>query len=118
MRGVMRATLAILLLLAVTGCVDDPFDKPGTWSLPPTGMGSNDANLRTMVVNPGDLVVGTGEDTSLGPLAARPVQELLTGRRRPLPSVNASEVGATQQQGQPGQQPATAGGAGGAGLQQ
>ena len=111
----MRATLSLLLALIVTGCATDQFEKPGTWSLPPTGMTSNDANLRTMVVNPGDLVAGSGEDTSLAPLSTRPVQLLEAGRRSPLPSVSASQIGAAGLQQQ--QQPGMSGGAGGAGLQ-
>jgi hypothetical protein len=113
----MRATLPILLALTVAGCAADPMDKPGTWSLPPTGMTSNDTNLRTMLVNPNDAVTGTGEDTSMGTLSERPVELLVSGRRRPLPSVNASDIGTTGQQGlqQPGY---PGGGAGGAGLQQ
>jgi hypothetical protein len=115
----MRATLSVLLLLTVAACQYDPMDKPGTWSLPPSGMTSNDTNLRTMLVNPNDAVAGTGEDTSMGSLSERPVEMLVTGRRRPLPSVNASEVGTTgQQQQQQQQQPGMAGAAGGAGLQQ
>jgi len=115
----MRATFPILVLLTLAGCslATDPFDKPGTWSLPPSGMTSNDTNLRTMLVNPNDAVAGTGEDTSLAPLSARPVELLVTGRRRPLPSVNASEIGAGQETQQQ-QQPGTAGAAGAPGLQQ
>ena len=113
----MRATLPILLLLAVAGCAADPFDRPATWSLPPTGMASNDNNLRTMVVNPNDLVAGTGEDTSVGVEAERPVEMLVSGRRRPLPSVSASEIGASGLQQQQ-QQPGAAGAAGGPGPQQ
>jgi hypothetical protein len=114
----MRATLPILLLLTIAGCSSpDPFDKPGTWSLPPTGMTSNDTNLRTMLVNPNDAVAGTGEDTSVATESERPVELLVTGRRRPLPSVNASEVGAGGQQQQQ-QQPGSAGAAGGPGPQQ
>ena len=120
MRGVVRAIPALVLLLAMTACNAnrDPFDAPGTWSLPPAGLTSNDTNLRAMLVNPNDATAGTGEDTSLGALSARPVEQLVTGHRRPLPSVNASEVGATgqQQQGQQ-QQPGTPGAAGGAGSQ-
>jgi hypothetical protein len=111
----MRTTLPILLVLMVAGCQADPIDKPGTWSLPPAGMTSNDTNLRTMLVNPNDAVAGTGEDTSMGTLSERPVELLVSGRRRPLPSVNASEIGVT---GQQGQQQGTGGGAGGAGVQQ
>lgn len=111
----MRATLPILLLLTVAGCSSpDPFDKPGTWSLPPSGMNSNDTNLRTMLVNPNDLVAGSGEATSLAPESARPVELLVTGRRPPLPSVNASDVGTSGQ----GQQQGVAGAAGGPGPQQ
>lgn len=111
----MRATLPILLLLAVAGCAADPFDKPGTWSLPPTGLASNDNNLRTMVVNPNDLVAGTGEDTSVGSEAEHPVELLVSGRRRPLPSVSAAQIGAS---GLQQQQPGSAGAAGGPGPQQ
>jgi hypothetical protein len=114
MRRVMRPTLSILLLPTVAGCAEDQFEKPGTWKLPPTGMTSNEANLRTMLVNPNDAVAGTGEATSLGTLSERPVELLVTGRRHPLPSVNASEIGAGGQQ----QQPGTAGAAGGPGPQQ
>jgi hypothetical protein len=112
----MRATLLILLLATMAGCTAEPFDKPGTWSLPPSGMNSNDTNLRTMLVNPGDAVAGTGEDTSLAPLSERPVELLMTGHRRALPSVNASEIGAAGQQQQ--QQPGLGGAAGAPGLQQ
>jgi hypothetical protein len=84
-------------------------------------LGANDANLRAMLVNPNDLVVGASDNTSLAPLAARPVELLVTGHRRPLPSVNASDIGTPpigQQQGVQGGGPGTQGGAGGAGTQQ
>ena len=55
-----------------------------------------------MLINPNDLAAGTGEDTSLGPLSVRPVDALLAGRRKPLPSVNASQIGASGQQEQQG----------------
>ena len=61
-------------------------DKPGTWRCRQQ-LGSNDANLRTMIVNPHDLVAGTGETSSARPEAAPPVQRLLTGQRTPLPAV-------------------------------
>jgi hypothetical protein len=115
----MRAIAATLLLLALAGCTD-PFDRPLTWSLPPTGLSSNDNNLRAMLVNPGDAVAGVGEDTSVAPLSERPVELLMSGHRRPLPFVNASEVGAgqQQQQQQQQQQPGMGGAGGGAGPQQ
>ena len=116
----MRATLSLLLLTVLVGCTQDQYHKPGTWSLPPTGQGSNDSNLRAMLVNPNDLIAGTADDTSIGPLAVRPIDALVTGRRKPLPSVNASQIGAGggQQQGQQGQQGAGGqGGANGGGTQ-
>jgi hypothetical protein len=116
---VMRAKRlwpSLLLPLLLAGCAQDPFERPATWHLPPDGMGANDANLRTMVVNPNDLVAGQGDDTSVGALSVRPVDQLLAGRRRPLPSVNASDIGASQTQQQPGGQ-GTPGGAGGPGTQ-
>jgi hypothetical protein len=48
-----------------------------------------------MLVNPGDLTAGTGDDTSVGTLSVRPVDALLSGHRRPLPTGNASTIGAS-----------------------
>jgi hypothetical protein len=48
-----------------------------------------------MVVNPRDLVEGVGASTSAGAEAAPPVTRLLSGRRHPLPDVNASMIGTT-----------------------
>jgi type IV pilus biogenesis protein CpaD/CtpE len=98
----MRAMLSVALLSLLTACAQDPFERPHTWSLPPAGLGANDSNLRTMLANPNDLVAGTGDDTSTGPLSVRPIDALVTGRRRPLPSVNASTIGASEQQGAQG----------------
>jgi hypothetical protein len=109
----MRATLSLLLLLAVAGCAKDPFKQPGTWSLPPDGLGANDANLRTMIANPGDLVAGTGEPASLASQSTRSIDLLVTGHRRPLPSVNASQIGGGNQGSQAGGEAQGQGGAGG-----
>lgn len=94
----MRASLMLLIGLVLAGCGYDGWNKPGAWTVPPAGFDSNDSNLRVMLANPRDLSAGQGEETSDGALAARPVQLLLSGQRRPLPSVNASTVGATQVQ--------------------
>lgn len=113
-RGYKVGLLVALLCLAVAGCDphQDPIDKPGTWSLAPAGLTSNDENLRTMLVNPNDLVAGESADGSEGRLASRPVQQLLTGRRAVLPVEVGSEIpGAAEQQ------PSGAGGAGGPGTQ-
>jgi hypothetical protein len=76
-------------LLAVVACTPDyPMDRPGTWSV--GTYGSNDANLRAMVVAPRDLAIGRGERTSLGPEAVRPVDRLYAGRRTQLPTAGSA----------------------------
>ena len=92
-----RLMMPFLVLLGLAGCASsEQFERPGTWKLPPAGQGANDANLRTMVVNPRDLVAGTGEPGSLGTEAVQPINRLLTGRRQPLANVNANSIGAQQ----------------------
>jgi hypothetical protein len=44
------------------------------------------------VVNPHDLVAGTGEANSLGAEAGPPVRRVLHGRRAPLPTSAASQI--------------------------
>jgi hypothetical protein len=79
----------VLLLLPLVACTPDyPMDKQDTWQ--PPVVGSNEKNLRVMLVNPQDLVAGTGEDNSMGAEAAPPVHRLVTGKRTPLPSSNAA----------------------------
>jgi hypothetical protein len=92
---------ALLLLLSAAGCTPDyPMDKEGTWHLP--AIGANDANLHTMIVNPHDLVAGSGESTTYGAEAGPPVQRLLTGQRYQLPASNVLQVNLVNpQQSQP-----------------
>ncbi len=97
----MRLMPSVLVLGLLCGCAPDPFQRPHTWHLPPDGQGANDANLRTMLVNPNDLTSGTGDDGSVGRLSVRPVDALLSGHRQPLPAGNASTIGASSPQ--PGQ---------------
>jgi hypothetical protein len=93
----MLSRLCLLPLLGIAACSPDyPFDKPGTWHLGATG--SNDANLRTMIVNPRDLVGGTGERRALASEAAPPVHRLLTGQRYPLPASDVLQVELSGQQ--------------------
>ncbi len=94
----MRVIPSVLLLVLLCGCASDPFQRPQTWRLPPDGQGANDANLRTMLVNPADLTAGTSDDTSVGRLSVRPVDALLSGHRQPLPAGNASTIGASSLQ--------------------
>lgn len=80
-----------VVVLLVAGCTPDlvdPYQRPGTWN--PTG--SNNANLSAMIVNPHDLVEGTGQTVSIGAEAAPPVARVLAGKRYPLPALNASSI--------------------------
>jgi hypothetical protein len=94
----MRMMWSTFLLLSLAGCNRDPFKQPGTWSLPPDGQGANDSNLRSMLVNPNDLVAGAADPGSTASQSTRAIDLLVTGRRRPLPNVNASDIGNTGQQ--------------------
>ena len=90
----LPVVVAPLVMAMLGGCDphQDPIDKPGTWSLPPAGLTSNDENLRTMLVNPNDLVAGTGTNTSAGSEAAAPVRRLIAGQRAKLPSSEGSLI--------------------------
>ncbi len=87
--------------LIVSGCsydLTDPYQRPGTYN----PGGANDANLRTMVANPHDLVEGTGQGASTGAEAAPPVARVLAGKRYPLPDLNAASINIFNQQGAAG----------------
>ena len=113
----MRAAFALVLLSILNACAPDPYTRPQTWHLPPTGFGANDSNLRAMLVNPNDLAAGASDGTSTGPLSVRPIDALVTGRRKPLPSISASTIGVGSQQGQQGQAAGGQGGSNGGGAQ-
>jgi hypothetical protein len=84
-----------LLLFALGACTPDyPLDRPGTWNVPSGTLGSNDTNLRAMVVDPRDLTEGASADGSEGYEAVAPVRRLITGRRPALPNLNASTIDA------------------------
>lgn len=90
--------LLCLLVLCVAACTPDyPMDKPGTWSLD-TYPSANDANLRAMVVNPHDLVAGTGASDNLGLEAAMPVRHLLSGHVPRLPETSSLQINVTGDQ--------------------
>jgi len=94
MKATMSPWMPIVLLLTLAGCdSSEQFEKPGTWKLPPTGEGANDANLRTMLVNPHDLIVGANEPGSLAAEAVHPVDLLMTGQRKKSTSISTSGVG-------------------------
>lgn len=118
MKPAIRFPLLLALALAplLGGC--DPYERKGTWSLPPDNLGANDTNLRAMLVNPSDLTRPHGdEETSVGALSGRPVRQLYSGHRAPLPTANTTQFGGSsngQQGGSPG---SGAGGSLGAGPQ-
>ncbi len=110
----MRLNPVWILCLLLAACQQDPVNNPGTWKLPSKGLTSNDENLRAMVVNPQDLVAGTGDQTGEGVNAARAARRELTGHRAPLLNGNVSLSNGGSQQGQSGQQSGGGTGAGGA----
>lgn len=80
--------LSLSLLLAATvlaGCgpAFDPYQAEGRWR--PSG--SNEANLRTMLAEPRDLVAGRGTAQADGHLAASAVERLREDKVRPLPTM-------------------------------
>ena len=83
--------MLLLPLLRRCGAVHTglPDTSPAPGILPGP-LGSNDANLRAMIVDPRDLTGGVGADGSEGNEAATPVRSLMTGRRPPLPASNAA----------------------------
>ena len=99
----MRLNPVWVIVLLLAACAHDPIDNPGTWRVPPKGLTSNDENLRAMLVNPHDIVVGQGEPNAVGVTAARGVRRLLTGKRAALPNATTSRSvpasGPEQQQG-------------------
>ena len=78
----MSRFVALLLLLAFSGCggATDPYTRTGSWR--PTG--ANDANLRAMVAVPSDLTLSTPAAPSDGGLAAAAATRLRRDRVRPL----------------------------------
>jgi len=77
------------ILLVCAACTPDyPLDRPGTWSI--GKVSANDNNLRVMVANPRDLVVGQTASGTVGSEAAPPVGRLVTGKRTALPSLSST----------------------------
>lgn len=94
-----RALLLATLLLAGCGpgnpVTGDVIDRPGTWQ--PTG--ENDANLRAMIADPRDLIAGAGSADSRATAAAPPVERLVAGKRAPLSTQTAADIGGVPPQG-------------------
>ncbi len=106
--------LPTVLLTALGGCTQDPFERPGTWK----PIGANEHNLRAMVASPDHLERGVAADTERGSAASTAVTRLLIERRRQLPNVRTSTIGGggVQQQQQAADPPLPGlGGTGGTG---
>lgn len=80
---------ATVLLLGLAGCIDDPFERPGTWQ--PSGV--NERNLRAMIADPEDLERGSAALRERGAAGSNAATRLLTEQRRPLPATSSSQVG-------------------------
>ena len=111
----MRRYLTVFgLLAALGGCAGmlDPYQREGTWS----PAGTNDDNLRAMVVNPVDLQHGTGANDSVGVIAATAVNRLRNDNVKTLPSAGISGIASGAGSG--GQGGSGGGGGAGAGVTQ
>jgi hypothetical protein len=83
-----RLPLLLLLALPVLGACDamDPYNRAGGWR--PTA--ANEANLRSMVVQPADLAEGRGTTTAVGQNASSAIDRLRGDRLRSLPEQNVT----------------------------
>ena len=62
-----------VILLGLSGCVLDPFQRPGTWS----ETGASNENLAAQVADPSDLISGKSNPYSNGVAAAAGVDKAL-----------------------------------------
>ena len=86
-----RPLACAVLLTVLAGCANgplnsDPTKQPGTWS----PKDDNEANLRAMVADPHDLLVGKDARNSVAVEAAPPVVVLLNGKRPALPEQSST----------------------------
>ena len=74
---------ATVLFLGLASCIDDPFEREGTWQ--PAGV--NDRKLRAIIADPEDLERGSAALRERGAAGSNAATRLLTEQRRPLPAV-------------------------------
>lgn len=86
--SVLRLSVTALLL-SLAGCIDNSFERPGTWQ--PAGV--NDRNLRAMIADPDDLERGSAALRERGAAGANAATRLLTEQRRALPVTSSRQVG-------------------------
>jgi hypothetical protein len=61
------------MLLSLSGCVLDPFQRPGTWSM----TGASREDIAQQAANPADLISGRSEPSSNGVAAVAGVDKAL-----------------------------------------
>ena len=84
----MRRVLWLALLLPAGCAAEDPLTREGLWQ--PTG--ANEANLRAMIADPGDLVTGAADQRADGSIVAAAVARYRAGKLKDLPDASASRV--------------------------
>jgi hypothetical protein len=94
-----RTLACSALLLLMAGCdATDPYTREGVWR--PDG--SNDVNLRAMVVSPSDLVRGVGSPGGNGQQAAAALDRQRMDKVRPLPDSAIAKIVPTSSGGNGG----------------
>jgi type IV pilus biogenesis protein CpaD/CtpE len=83
----------------------DPYTREGVWR--PNA--ANDRNLRVMVANPEDLVVGAADPRADGQVVAAAVSRYRSGKVKDLPDAAASKVGLIGANNSSGSTPASDG---------
>jgi hypothetical protein len=77
----IRRTALLILLPMLPACTSDPMDRAGSVR----ASGVNEANLHAMLVDPDHARRGIGAVGAPGAAAAIAVDDLLSGKRQPLP---------------------------------
>lgn len=93
MKRLLAPAFSVLGLVSVAACgpmTADQFERPNTWQ----ASGVNDANLRAMLVNPNDMVVGQAAQGSSAILQNAAVTRVLTDKVKPLPKVTTGSSAA------------------------
>ncbi len=86
-----RSLLGLWLPILLAACgadPGDPYTRAGTWR--PERV--NDANLRAMVADPHDLIIGRDAPSTAGQTAAVAVARLRADRVKPLPDSGLAKV--------------------------
>jgi type IV pilus biogenesis protein CpaD/CtpE len=84
-----RLLCLVALILAVAGCeATDPYHREGVWR--PND--ANEANLRSMVAVPSDLVLGASSLDGDGQQAAKALDRVRNDKMRALPDSAVAKI--------------------------